>query len=196
MREVRAYLAASANTTRDQAQAVLRNRSATVRGAQFNVQVAMASRLSEIAARLGEVEPNSKLGAPGVFLKRLVRKAIGWYSRPAQEFDRATIELLQQIRQDMVGLQHQIAALREQVTSDVSQQVRPIQDSDESERRGALLLMIELFKNVTALQAFRQALRDEDPQLLRQLQTLLDQTEDECRRLKAALRRSLNAEER
>jgi hypothetical protein len=153
----------------------------------------MTSRLSEIAARLGEVEPHSMLGALGVFLKRVVRKAIGWYSRPAHEFDRAAIELLQQIRQDMLGLQHQIAALQEQ---DVSLQAQPIQSRDESERREAVLLMIELSKNVTAVQTFRQALRDEDPELLRQVETVLNKIEDESRELRAALTRSLDGEKR
>lgn len=149
----------------------------------------MTARLSEIAARLGEVEPNSKLGALGVFLKRVVRKTIGWYSRPAHEFDRAAVELLQQIRQDMVALQQQVAALQE---TDVALQAQPIQDRNESERREALLLMIQLFKNLTAVQSFRQALRDEDPELLRQVETLLDKIEEESRELRAGLRRSLD----
>lgn len=72
-------------------------------------QDALVDRLSRIAASLGAIDPNSKLGAPGVLLKRLVRKAIGWYSRPVHEFDRVLIELLQQIRQDIIRLQ-QVAA--------------------------------------------------------------------------------------
>ena len=119
-----------------------------------------------------------------------MRKTIGWYSRPAHEFDRAAVELLQQIRQDMIALQQQVAALQE---TDVALQAQPIQDRNESERREALLLMIELFKNVTAVQSFRQALRNEDPELLRQVETLLDKIEDESRELRAGLTRSLDA---
>lgn len=191
MLEVRKYLAAKSNSAGDQVPSAVRNRSAAVRASQFNTQAAMTTQLSEIAARLGEVEPHSKLGALGVFLKRVVGKAIGWYSRPAHEFDRAAIELLQQIRQDMIGLQRQIAALQEE---DVSLQA--LQTRDESEQREALLLMIELFKNVTAVQTFRQALRDEDPELLRQVETALDKIEDEVRELRKALTRSLDAERR
>lgn len=131
MVEVRKYLAAKSSTAGAQVPSAVRHRTVGARTPQFSTQAAMVARLSEIATRLGVVEPHSKLGAPGVFLKRIVRKAIGWYSRPEQEFDRAAIELLQQIRQDMVGLQQQIAALQEQSTGDVSQQTEPIQGRDK-----------------------------------------------------------------
>jgi hypothetical protein len=198
MLEVRKYLAARTSSASDQVE----TRSTKVRSAQFNTQAAMANRLSEIAARLGEVEPNSKLGALGVLLKRVVRKAIGWYSRPAHEFDRAAIELLQQIRQDMIGLQLHIATIQEQVTdgsitaapATFELQAPPIQSrSRESEQREALSLMIELFKNVTAVQAFRQTLRNEDPKLLLQVESLLDKMEAGSQELKAALRRSVES---
>ena len=78
---------------------------------QLSMQSAFIAQLGNIATRLGQVEPNSKLGPPGVFLKRLMRKAIGWYSRPAQEFDRTAVETFHQIRQDMLQLQQQIVAL-------------------------------------------------------------------------------------
>lgn len=189
MLEVRKYLAAKGSGADGQVPSAVRSRSAGARPAQFSMQAAMTTRLSEIAARLGGVEPHSKLGPLGVFLKRVVRKAIGWYSRPVHEFDRAAIELFQQIRQDMVALQQQIAALQE---PNAALQAQPIQDGNQSEPREALLLMIELFKSLTAVQSFRRALRDEDPKLLRQVETLLDKIEDESRELRAALARSLD----
>lgn len=199
MLEVRRYLAAKSGSAGDQP--ARSPRTAAVRSAQFNAQAALASRLAEIAARLGEVEPNSKLGAPGVLLKRLVHKAIGWYLRPEREFAHSAIELLRQIRLDMVDLQQQIATLQEQAPigtsgpSAVSQlSTLPTEQRDpEPETRQAILLMIELFKNVTAVRELRQALRDENPELLRQVEGMLDNFEDECCELKAALARSLEA---
>jgi len=192
MLEVRRYLAAGSTTFGKQLAGAAPSCSNPTRTAQFSAQAAMANRLSEIAARLGEVEPNSKLGAPGVFLKRVVRKAIGWYSRPADEFDRSAVGLLQQIRQDMIGLQQQLLALQEQ---DVSPQSSGIQSHSESISPEAVLLMIELFKNVNAVQAFRQALRDENPDLLRKFETILDKIEGESQELRAALTRSLETKQ-
>jgi len=188
MLEVRRYLAARSNTSGEQTPKAAQHRTAALRAVPFSMQAAMAGRLSEIAARLGELDPHSKLGAPGVFLKRIVRKAIGWYLRPVHEFDRTAIELLQQIRQDMVGLQQQIAALQEQ---DTAAQPREIQDRDDFEKREAVSLMIELYKNVTAVQSLRRALRDEDPELLRRVETVLDRIEGESQELKTALTQSL-----
>lgn len=192
MLEVRRYLAAGSSTSARQAAGTAQNRSHAVRAAQFSAQAAMANRLSEIAARLGEVEPNSELGAPGVFLKRVVRKAIGWYSRPAHEFDRSALELLQQIRQDMIGLQQQVSALQEQ---DISSQQQGAQSHGESGSREGLLLMIELFKNINAVQSFRQALGDENPELLCKFETILDKIEAKSQELRAALTRSLAAKQ-
>ena len=188
MLEVRRYLAARSNTSGEQTPKAAQHRTAALRAVPFSMQAAMAGRLSEIAARLGELDPHSKLGAPGVFLKRIVRKAIGWYLRPVHEFDRTAIELLRQIRQDMVGLQQQIAALQEQ---DTAAQPREIQDRDDFEKREAVSLMIELYKNVTAVQSLRRALRDEDPELLRRVETVLDRIEGESQELKTALTQSL-----
>ena len=201
MLEVRRYLATKSGSAGDQPAST---RTAAVRSAHFNAQAALASRLSEIAARLGQVEPNSKFGAPGVLLKRVVHKVVGWYLRPEREFDRAAIELLRQVRLDMVDLQQQIATLQDRVSigasapSAVSQQAtQPREQHDaESENRQALALMIELFKNVTAVRALRQALRHENPELLLQVERLLDSFEDESNELKAALTRSLEAERR
>jgi hypothetical protein len=192
MLEVRRYLAAGSTTIGKQVLGAAQSRSNPVRTAQFSAQAAMANRLSEIAARLEEVEPNSKLGAPGVFLKRVVRKAIGWYSRPAQEFDRSTVELLQQIRQDMIGLQQQVSGLQEQ---DASPQPQGVQSRGESGSDEGMLLMIELFKNISAVQSFRLALRDENPDLLRKFETILDKIEGESQELRAALTRSLETKQ-
>ncbi len=192
MLEVRRYLAAGNTNSGKQVAGAAQSRSNTVRTGQFSTQAAMANRLSEIAARLGEVEPNSKLGAFGVFLKRVVRKAIGWYSRPAHEFDRSTVELLHQIRQDMIGLQQQVSMLQEQ---DVSAQPQGVQSGGESGPHEGMLLMIELFKNINAVQSFRRALRDENPDLLRKFETILDKIEGESQELRAALMRSLDAKQ-
>ncbi len=202
MLEVRRYLEATSTSAGKQVSRGIPNHTGMVRSAQFDNQAAMAGHLAEIAARLGEVEPYSKLGALGVFLKRVVRKAIAWYSRPEHEFDRAALELLRQIRLDMLGLQQQIAALQEQASSGMTTaaesrdpQSRSIQDrSPELKGEEALSLMIELFKNITAVQAFRRALRDEDPELLRRVGTLLEKTEAEAEGLKSSLMRSLQAE--
>jgi cell division septum initiation protein DivIVA len=135
------------------------------------------------------------MGAAGVFLKRAVRKAIGWYSRPVHEFDRATIAALQQVRQDMLGLQQQIVALRQEIangTPAAAQLAQPAGESvhvqsSSSEQDELLLLTIELFKNQVAMQALRQALREENPQLLQRLEVLLNKVEGESGELKAAL---------
>jgi hypothetical protein len=119
MAEVRRYLRASGSVATDSVQATNQysGGSNASRSSQFPMQAAMITRLSEIAARLGEVEPHSKLGTAGVLLKRMVRKAIGWYSRPVHEFDRTAIELLQQIRHDMLGLQQQIASQQQEMAN-------------------------------------------------------------------------------
>jgi hypothetical protein len=115
MAEVRQYLAAQNKLGASQpAGRSARALGTATTSSQFNGQSANLQRLSEIAARLGEVEPNSKLGALGVYLKRAVQKAIGWYSRPDHQFDYAVIEALQQIRQDMVAIQQQIPALHKE----------------------------------------------------------------------------------
>lgn len=192
MSEVRRYLEAKNSAGSAFWTSPGKTGSGAVSSSQFNMQGANIAGLSEIAARQGQVEPHSEMGAAGVFLKRAVRKAIGWYSRPAHEFDRATIAALQQVRQDMLGLQQQIAALRQEIangtpaaTQSAGQSV-PLQISS-SERDQLLLLMIELFKNLLAVQALRQALREENPQLLQRLEVLLNKLEGESSELKAAL---------
>ena len=188
MAEVRRYLQAGnshAFSTSNPAAAALPS-------PQFNMQSANLAALSEIAARLAQIEPHSEMGAAGVFLKRAVRKAIAWYSRPGHEFDRATIAALQQVRQDMQGLQQQITALRQDIAHGALATTGPASASarapnSPSEPTQLLLLAIELFKNQVAMQALRQALREENPQLLLRLETLLNQLEGESRELKIAL---------
>src|ERR1700691_6613895 len=71
MREVRAYL------DKKNRQVVTTADNAMLPAGQLSLQSAFIAQLGNIATRLGQVEPNSKLGPPGVFLKRMVRKAIG-----------------------------------------------------------------------------------------------------------------------
>jgi hypothetical protein len=194
MAEVRRYLEARNNPGSNPASWASPGKtgSSAVSSSQFNMQSANLAGLSEIAARQGQVEPHSEMGAAGVFLKRAVRKAIGWYSRPVHEFDRATVAALQQVRQDMLGLQQQIAALRQEIgtvtpaaTQSAGESVHA--QNSTSERDQLLLLMIELFKNLVAVQALRQALREENPQLLERVAVLLNKVESEFSELKAAL---------
>jgi len=194
MAEVRRYLEAknSAGSSLASWTSPGKTGSGAALSTQFNMQGANIAGLSEIAARLGEVEPHSEMGAAGVSLKRAVRKAIGWYSRPVHDFDRATIAALQQVRQDMLGLQQQIVALRQEVTNSTPAATELAGESvhvqsSSSEQDELLLLTIELFKNQVAMQALRQALREENPQLLQQLEVLLNKVEGESSELKAAL---------
>jgi len=202
MAEVRRYLDAKAVS----ATAALGSTDAAsiaIDTSQLALQAALLGRLSEIATRLGQVEPNSKLGPPGVFLKRVVRKLIGWYSRPVHEFDRAVIELLQQIRLDMLGLQQQISVIQQAMTKRNPATLtlaRPKPGSAQtrvqaSEQPETLALMIELFKNIVAVEALRQALRQECPELLLECEELLAQVDEESQVLKTALLRRLEVPE-
>ncbi len=192
MAEVRRYLDARNSAPSNPVAWNSQGKTGSAQSSQFNMQGANIAGLSELAARLGEVEPHSEMGAAGVFLKRAVRKAIGWYSRPVYEFDRATVGALQQVRQDMLALQQQIVALRQEIASGTpaatelaGASVRV--PSSSSEQDELLRLMIELFKNLVAVQALRQALQNENPQLLERVEVLLNKVEGESRELKAAL---------
>jgi len=194
MAEVRRYLDAKNNAGSNAASwsSPGKTGSSAVSSAQFNMQGANIAGLSEIAARQGQVEPHSEMGAAGVFLKRAVRKVIGWYSRPFHGFDRATIAALRQVRQDMLGLQHQIAALHEEAANRTPATGKSVHaQTSSSEQDELLLLMIELFKNLVAVQALRQALREENPLLLERVEMLLSKVERESSELKAALLRQL-----
>ena len=109
MAEVRAYLEAKKIYVAAQPDMV------SFAGGQMSMQGAFVGRLTDIANRLDQVDPNSKLGGAGFFLKRTVRKLIGWYSRPSQEFDRTAVHAFAQIRQDMLLLQQQIATLQRKI---------------------------------------------------------------------------------
>ncbi len=190
MAEVRRYLEAKNSTGSNVPSwsGPSKTGSGAIASSQFNMQGANIAGLSEIAARQGQVEPHSEMGAAGVFLKRAVRKAIGWYSRPAHDFDRATIAALQQVRQDMLGLQQQIAALHQEMATGVTATDKSVHVQNSlSQQDELLLLMIELFKNLVAVQALREALREENPQLLQQVEVLLNKVDGESTELKAAL---------
>jgi hypothetical protein len=145
---------------------------------QLSLQAAFVARLADIANRLGQVEPNSKLGPPGVFLKRVVRKLIGWYSRPAQEFDRTTVETFQQIRHDMLQLQQQILVLSSRVEEGLRPAIGSVSGADPSE---LLRSMLTLFKGLIVTGAVRQAVQSENPELLNKIEGLLETVEVELK---------------
>jgi len=192
MAEVRRYLAAKNRAGSGLSSGSGKADSGAVPSSQFNMQAVNLAGLTEIAARLGQVEPHSEMGAAGVFFKRAVRKAVGWYLRPVHDFDRATIEALQQVRHDMLGLQQQIAALREEMANSTSAAAQSAGEpvfvqSSSSEHDELLLLTIELFKNLVAVKALRQALLEENPHLLQRVEALLTKVEGESNDLKDAL---------
>jgi hypothetical protein len=178
MGEVRAYL------DKKKRQAGMPPELAGFAAGQLSMQSAFIARLADIASRLGQVEPNSKLGAPGVFLKRLGGKMIGWYSRPAQEFDRTTIEAFHQIRSDMLQLQQHIAALDKRVaeglqgTKGIGSGWNPASPSDDHQDE-LMRSMFTLFKGLIATPSVRQSLQDENPALLDKVQGLLKAVEAE-----------------
>ena len=183
MAEVRAYL--QPRPTAGPAVATDSQPSSTglARPSQFTMQADMIARLQDIGGRLGHVGPDSKLGPLGVMLKRAIAKVIGWYSRPTHEFDRTTVELLHQVRQDMLLLQQQIAELQRATMNSETESTSPAAGEDPA----AILLMMELFKNAAAMKAFRQALGDQNPELLKRYETLLDRAERETQDLQDAL---------
>jgi hypothetical protein len=155
MAEVRAYLEGK------QPPSSVSPAPADTASAQFSMQQNFLHRLGDLANRLGQVEPDSKLGAPGVFLKRVVRKLIGWYSRPSQQFDRTTYEALVQIRQDMVRQQQQIALLEGRLTgADRQQQL--------------VQAMLGLFQVLIAVPSVREALAAEDLDLTEKVEDLVN----------------------
>ena len=145
----------------------------------FLMQSSFLGRLADASGRLGQVEPNSKLGAPGVFLKRAIAKLIGWYSRPVYEFDRAALENFQQIRQDMLRLQQQITGLRER-TEEVTRIAAADADAAlQAERVSLVASLCESFRRLLASPSIRKALDDSDPALVRRAETLLATAERE-----------------
>ena len=174
MGEVRSYLE---NKRRQEG---MRADLANLSAGQLSLQNAFIARLANISTRLGQVEPNSKLGAPGVFLKRVVRKVIGWYSRPSDEFDRTTLETFRQIRNDMLCMQEQIASLNRRVAEGQTTTpafTLPAQSAPSQEQ--ALLSMLSLFKGLIGTPAVRHVLENENPALLTKVDGLLETVEAE-----------------
>src|ERR1700691_5029283 len=155
---------------------------------QLSLQSAFIAQLGNIATRLGQVEPNRKLGPPGVFLKRVVRKAIGWYSRPAHEFDRTAVETFHQIRQDMLQLQQQIVALNQRMgeasrtPERTSAKVGPASATPMTANQNDLQRsMLMMFRVMIGTRAVRQALQDENPGLLQKVEGLLETMDAQLR---------------
>ncbi len=166
MGEVRAYLEAKKKHSAMQPDAT------GIAAGQLSLQGAFVDRLADISRRLGQIEPNSKLGPPGLFLKRILRKLIGWYSKPAQEFDRTAVEAFRQIRHDMLQLQRQVAELNR----------KPVWSSGaEGEQRELLRPMLALFKSTLDAPAVREALQQDKPELLQRVEGLLATVEHELK---------------
>jgi hypothetical protein len=179
MEEVRAYLEAKKNYVE------IRADLGNVVAGQLSMQGTLISRMAEISTRLGQVEPNSKLGPPGVLLKRILKKLIGWHAKPAQEFDRTAVDAFQQIRQDMLQLQQQIAELSKKL--DAGQSL-PFPSSDsmtasglepQMDRDELLCSMLALFRSLIAAPAVQTALQNEKPELLQRVERLLTTAEAE-----------------
>jgi hypothetical protein len=181
MEEVRSYLEAKKNYVEIQADF------GNFVAGQLSMQAAFISRMAEISTRLGQVEPHSKLGPPGVFLKRLLKKLIGWHAKPAQEFDRTAVEAFQQIRQDMLQLQQQIVVLNKKIDAGKTPPfpdaaAMKISGRDQQANRNELLRsMLAMFRNLIAAPAVQAALQNEKPELLQRVESLLNAAEAEFR---------------
>jgi len=180
MEEVRAHLEAKKNYVE------IRAELGNVVAGQLSMQGTLISRMAEISTRLGQVEPNSKLGPPGVLLKRILKKLIGWHAKPAQEFDRTAVDAFQQIRQDMLQLQQQIAELSKKVDAGES---LPFPNAEstvsgrepKTDRDELLSSMLALFRSLIAAPAVQTALQNEKPELLQRVERLLATAEAESR---------------
>ena len=109
---------------------------------------------------------------------------IGWYSRPAQEFDRTTVEMFHQVRSDMLQLQQQIVALDKRVAespSPATQGFSEMHGQSASDQAELVRSMVLVFRGLIATQAVRQALQDENPALLNKVERLLATVEAESR---------------
>jgi hypothetical protein len=177
MEEVRAYL--DAQRSRTTAQPEMGN---FVPG-QLSMQGSLVDRMADIARRLGEVEPNSKLGPPGVFLKRIVRKLIGWHAKPAHQFNRTAVEAFRQIRQDMLHLQQQVADLSRKVDAERSSTLSPAGVTTgrdlETNRDELWRSVLALFRSLIDEAAVQAALQRDKPELLRKVESLLSKAEAE-----------------
>lgn len=179
MEEVRSYLEAKKNFVEIQADF------GNFVAGQLSMQGALISRMAEISTRLGQIEPNSKLGPPGIFLKRVLKKLIGWHAKPAQEFDRAAIEAFRQIRQDMLQLQQQIVVLNKKLDGTRSLPFSSIESMtvpglDPQTNRNELWgSMLAMFRSLIAAPAVQTALQSEKPELLQRVESLLNAAEAE-----------------
>ncbi len=179
MEEVRAYLEAKKNYV--EIKADLGN----IVAGQLSMQGTLISRMAEISTRLGEVEPNSKLGPPGVLLKRILKKLIGWHAKPAHEFDRTAVEAFQQIRQDMLQLQQRIVELSKKIDAGdklpfPNAHSTSVSESEPQTDRDELLRsMFGMFRSLIAVSAVQDALQNEKPELLNRVESLLNATEAE-----------------
>lgn len=184
MAEVRRYLEASGNLPRTTPSPGAIAGAGTGQARQFALLGSSIARLSRVSATYGEIAPDGKGGAVGSYLKRIIRKAIGWYSRPVYEFDRTVIEAFEQTRLDMLGLQQQISAL----SSSRGQQ---------PEQAELLRSTIELlFANIATVQALRQALQNERPEFQRRFEEALSRSEAELADIKSALLEQLTPEDK
>ncbi len=180
MEEVRAYLEAKRNYVEIQADF------GNFVAGQLSMQGAFISRMAEISTRLGQIEPNSKLGPPGIFLKRLLKKLIGWHAKPAQQFDRTAVEAFQQVRQDMLQLQQQIVVLSKKIdaakTPFPDSAAMRISGRDQQANRDELWRsMLAMFRSLIAAPAVQSALQKEKPELLHRVESLLNTVEAELR---------------
>lgn len=175
MAEVRAYLEAK------KIYAAAQPDMANFAAGHMSMQAAFVGRLTDIADRLDQVDPNSKLGGAGFFLKRTVRKLIAWYSRPSQEFDRTAVHAFAQIRQDMLLLQQQIATLQRKMEAQNTAPLNPAAESiagpTPAVQSDQLQTMLLLFRSTVTSPAARAALQQEKPDLLQRVEKLLDELE-------------------
>jgi len=173
MAEVRAYL--EAKNIYAAAQPDMVNFGA----GQMSMQGAFVGRLADIANRLDQVDPNSKLGGAGFFLKRTVRKLIAWYSRPLQEFDRTAVHAFSQIRQDMLLVQRQVADLQRKVETQSAAATTNPKTASSAMRSDTdqVRMMLLLFRSTIQSPAVRKALQQEKPDLLQRAEKLLNEVE-------------------
>jgi hypothetical protein len=179
MAEVRSYLDATGASPR-RASVPRELAAAPGQPRPFALLGSSIARLSQVAAKCGEIEPDGKGGAFGSYLKRIIRKAIGWYSRPVYEFDRNVIEAFEQTRLDMLGLQQQINGLTANST----------QPAEHAELLRSIVEL--LFANVATVQALRGAIQDERPEFRLRFEELLKTSEAELADIKTALLEQLS----
>ena len=131
------------------------------------------TRLGRLAARSGVIERNGKGGVLAWYLKRIIRKAIGWYIRPIHEFDQGVVEALEFVRQDVLKLEQQMSTITQRPTI-----------TAEDPLRATIEL---LFANIAAIQSLQQALTETYPEMTPRIERSLESVQNELASLKAAL---------